>query len=80
LWSTRSLDGGATLEAPHPVTSPFPSRQAAGDYNQSASVAAVRMAMFSDTNGHLSVARVSWLDDPPLPAPPAQLTRRRAVK
>jgi len=80
LWTTRSRDAGATFEDPHPVSDNFPAHFPAGDYNQSASFAALRLAMFSDTDGHLSVARLSWAGDPPLPDPPAQLPRRRSVR
>lgn len=80
MGHARSRDAGATFEDPRPVTDGFPAHFPAGDYNQSASVSALRLAMFSDTNGHLSVARLAWIGDPPLPEPPAQLPRRHAVR
>jgi hypothetical protein len=77
LYATRSLDGGATFEQPQTFSDFFAAQNAAGDYNQNASVAANRLAIFSDTSGHLSVARVSWPNDPPLPPAP---TRRRSAR
>lgn len=74
LYGTRSRDGGATFEKARPFTDPMQTTDFIGHYNQLAVRGALRLAVYSDTQGQLSVARIDF--DAVPPAPP----RRRAVR
>jgi hypothetical protein len=75
LFASRSLDGGATLETPRPVSPSFTASRPIGEYNQLAAWNGRHIAVFADEEGVFYAAR---LDSPGTPPPAAK--RRRAVR
>lgn len=75
LFTTRSTDGGATLDDPRPVTDYFPALNPIGEYNQLAAEKGVQIAIYADQRGVLSSARI---DANGTPEPPP--AKRRSVR
>jgi hypothetical protein len=74
LFATRSLDGGATLDPPRPVSASFNASRPIGEYNQLAAWNGLSIVVFADEQGIFSAAR---LDLGETVQPPR---RRRAVR
>lgn len=73
LFASRSLDGGATLETPRPVSASFNASRPIGEYNQLAAWDGLHIVVYADEDGVFSAARLRY--GALLPA-----VRRRAVR